>query len=372
MLTGATALIIAALLLLLYWYRRRQYILHWTASWALVALSMLTTVPTYSHVKIAAAVYGFSQFLGIIGALMLVLSADAFRSRPRVPRRAYAMMLLPVLLWFVLAPLALEVTSVFAPGHIMIAGAQVAAAVAHFALLGQARLLGAAAIGMTMMGLAGASVWMALGVAGPNAPAAGAPMFVTLGLYLVAALGMQLMTFEDMTYELRLTNHRLEAAQSELRTLVTTDALTGCRNRRYFDEIIDHELARHRRYKLPLSMLFIDVDRFKTINDTLGHEAGDRVLQTVAAFLVQHVREADYVFRWGGDEFLILMSCTEAEASRKAMQLQTAFAVAAKSERLPRGVGLSVGSAAVPAATRDVMTIIKRADERMYAAKRRR
>ena len=92
-------------------------------------------------------------------------------------------------------------------------------------------------------------------------------------VFLVTALGMQLMTFEDMTYELRRTNRRLESAQSELRQLVITDALTGMRNRRFFDEVIGRELQRHRRYGTPLSIVFIDVDRFKVINDTLGHDS---------------------------------------------------------------------------------------------------
>ena len=82
---------------------------------------------------------------------------------------------------------------------------------------------------------------------------------------------MQLMTFEDMTCELRRANSRLESAQTELRQLVVTDALTGCRNRRFFDEVIARELNGHRRYGTPLSLLFVDIDQFKTINDTLGH-----------------------------------------------------------------------------------------------------
>ena len=88
---------------------------------------------------------------------------------------------------------------------------------------------------------------------------------------------------------------------------------------------MDRELQRHERFKLPLSLLFIDIDRFKAINDTLGHEAGDRVLQYVARFLKRHIREADYVFRWGGDEFLVLITCTEDEARRKAAVLKAEF-----------------------------------------------
>ena len=66
--------------------------------------------------------------------------------------------------------------------------------------------------------------------------------------------------------------------------MVITDPLTGCRNRRFFDEIIGRELQRHQRYGIPMSILFVDVDRFKAINDTLGHDTGDRVLREVAAF----------------------------------------------------------------------------------------
>jgi diguanylate cyclase (GGDEF)-like protein len=196
-------------------------------------------------------------------------------------------------------------------------------------------------------------------------------MLISTVVSLVAALAMQFMTFEDMTYELQRTNHRLESAQNDLRQLVITDPLTGCRNRRFFDEVIGEVLKRHRRYETPLSLLFIDIDRFKTINDTLGHETGDRVLRQVAAFLLRNIREADYVFRWGGDEFLVLMSCTEMEALKRAEDLQTLFGIAPETSALPAGVGLSVGCIEIPSRTRDVMPLVQAADERMYVNKKR-
>ena len=189
-------------------------------------------------------------------------------------------------------------------------------------------------------------------------------------LYLITALGMQLMTFEDMTWELRRTNRRLEAAQGKLRRMVITDPLTGCRNRRFFDEIIGREIQRHRRYSIPMSLLFVDIDRFKSINDTLGHDAGDRVLREVAAFLLSHIREADYVFRWGGDEFLVLLSCGEDEAGRRGAALQSEFSRYAAAASLPPGVGLSIGCAEIDDKAENIMTLIKRADERMYENKR--
>ena len=316
------------------------------------------------------AAYGLSQFLAIVGALVFVLSADAYRTRLRLGRH-HALVLLPLLIWFGLAPLALGTVAVFAPGHLLAAGGLAAAGVAHLRLLRDTRLVGAAVVGSMMLLLAVSSAWVALGADGPAGAGLERQTFVSLALYLVTALGMQLMTFEDMTYELRLTNKRLESAQSELRQLVTTDPLTGCRNRRFFDEIIGREIERHRRYHIPLSLLFVDVDRFKAINDSLGHEAGDRVLQRVAVFLVRNVREADYVFRWGGDEFLILISCREEEAVRKAYDLQKAFEESSEAASLPAGVGLSIGCAEVPATATEIMAIVKIADDRMYLDKRR-
>jgi diguanylate cyclase (GGDEF)-like protein len=367
---GATAILVAGLLLLLYFYRRRRYILFWAAGWTLTALSMLLASQTIRNSDVAAFARGASQFLGIVGALVFVVSADAYRSRPRI-RRGHTIGLLPILIWFTLTPLAIDTFDpVFAPGHLLIGGALGAAGIAHLGLLREIRLLGALLCGCMMLVTAAAHLWIAYTVASPTSAAVTEVMLLITIVFILTALGMQLMTFEDMTYELRVTNRRLESAQSELRQLVTTDALTGCRNRRYFDEVIGRELQRHRRYGVPLSIMFIDVDRFKAVNDTLGHEAGDRVLQTVAGFLTRHVREADYVFRWGGDEFLILISCPEAQALRKAQELRRAFALSEDTGTLPEGVGLSIGCVEVPIDTSDIVPLLKLADERMYQAKR--
>ena len=365
---GIATLLVAALLCLLYVYRRRTYIVCWVAGWIVTAFSLLLAVHRFASEKLGYAAYGISQFLAIVGALGFVVAADAYRARPRVVR-SYAMVLLPVFMWFALAPLALRRAGAFVPGHLLIAGALVAAGIGHLRVLRQTRLLGALVVGLTFLVIAGSHVWV-LFASRANQDISRLT-YIDVGLYLVAALGMQLMAFEDMTYELRVTNARLETAQNELRQMVTTDALTGCRNRRYFDEVIGREVQRHRRYHIPLSLVFVDIDRFKTINDTLGHDEGDRVLQRVAVFLLRNVREVDYVFRWGGDEFLILMSCREGEAVRRATALQAAFATSTDADGLPVGVGLSVGCAEVGAHDDDIVSLIKVADERMYSDKRR-
>jgi diguanylate cyclase (GGDEF)-like protein len=368
-----STLLVAGLLFLLYFYRRRAYIVCWIAGWILIAASGLIApsgllaAPEFAGEESGDVAYGISQFLAIASALLFLLSADAYRM-PLRQRRRYVLVLVPLSIWFALAPLALTTRqAIFVPGHLLTAGGLAAAGVAYLRLLRETRLLGAAVIGSAMLLLAASHVWLVIS----GDAAVNRMTLVSLALYLVTALGMQLMTFEDMTYELRLTNKRLESAQGELQQLVTTDPLTGCRNRRYFHEVISREMERHRRYHIPLSLLFVDVDRFKAINDALGHDSGDRVLQRVAVFLVRNVREADYVFRWGGDEFLILMSCREEQALHKARELQKAFASSPEPASLPSGVGLSVGCAEVPPDATDIMAIVKIADERMSRDKKR-
>jgi diguanylate cyclase (GGDEF)-like protein len=359
--------VIATLLLLLYIYRRRTYILWWMWGWFALSLGSMISSEHLRSEKVEAMAFGLAQFLRIVAGLLFVVATDAYRQAPRL-RRFYGMVLLPVAIWFTLAPAALGSVAVFAPGFLLVAGSMASAGVAHLLLARQSRLLGAALVGAILIAFAGLNAWIATLSALPS----GQSLMLTLVLFLLAALGMQLMTFEDMTFELRRTNRRLEAAQSDLRQAVITDVLTGTRNRRFFDEVIGREMQRHRRYQTPLSIVFIDIDHFKVINDTLGHETGDRVLREVAWFLLRHIREADYVFRWGGDEFLVLISCGEQEAIRRGRELQEAFAKSPQLADLPPGVALSIGCVEVAADATDIMPFVQVADERMYVDKKRR
>ena len=90
---------------------------------------------------------------------------------------------------------------------------------------------------------------------------------------------MHLLIFEDLIDELRTAGRRARPrGRDEMKAMAVTDPLTGCYNRRFLDEIAHHELQQHRRYELPLSLLYLDIDHFKAINDTRGHHTGDRVL----------------------------------------------------------------------------------------------
>ena len=94
----------------------------------------------------------------------------------------------------------------------------------------------------------------------------------------------------------------------QVKSLAIRDALTGLYNYGYFREAAPHEVEKSRRYKTPLSLLFLDIDNFKQVNDTLGHSKGDKIMRQVAAILKQGIRQADLLCRYGGDEFVMLLS----------------------------------------------------------------
>ena len=96
----------------------------------------------------------------------------------------------------------------------------------------------------------------------------------------------------------------------QVKSMAIRDALTGLYNYGYFKEALHYEVEKSRRYKTPLSLLFLDIDDFKQINDTLGHLKGDKIMRQVAAILKQGIRQADLLCRYGGDEFVMLLSQT--------------------------------------------------------------
>lgn len=367
------ALVLATLLVGLFAYRRRTYILQWASGWLLVAISLALLSREWPTVALGRVVVGFAQLAHVGAALLFLLSADNFRQKPRFnPKDAWY--LLPVALWFSLAPLALGVTSVIVPGYVLAMALYGVASIAYILLLRRTRLVGAGVIGVTLMLITFVHGWLAQegtqNPAGWDASALAALIPASL-LAIASVVGMHVLVFEDLTWELRQTNRRLEAAHVELEHLVITDPLTGCYNRRFFLEVINREVQRHRRYNTPLSVLFVDVDRFKAVNDTLGHEAGDAALKLVAEFLRKNVREADFLFRWGGDEFLMLLTCGQAEAESKGAELRRVFAEWVGDRDYPQGFGLSVGAAELPPDRADFLSVIKDADARMYREKTR-
>ena len=117
-----------------------------------------------------------------------------------------------------------------------------------------------------------------------------------------------------------------------------------------------------------MTVVFIDVNHFKRLNDTLGHDRGDAVLWMIGDLLRAHVRQSDYAIRWGGDEFLLLLSCVEEEALSKAAALKAAFERERANTALPDYLGLSVGVALV-SPEEGLRAAIRVADSRMYGDK---
>ncbi len=157
-----------------------------------------------------------------------------------------------------------------------------------------------------------------------------------------------------------------------LRRLATRDQLTGLLNRREFDRILEEEEERSQRFGRPLSLVLVDVDRFKTINDTHGHPVGDVVLREVARRLAQEVRTVDRVARVGGEEFALIIMESDSDAAfetaRRACVAVEREPIMVR-ETLPLSVTVSAGSATMPGDARSAEELIAAADKALYAAK---
>ena len=167
---------------------------------------------------------------------------------------------------------------------------------------------------------------------------------------------------------------RLRTNVAKSMEMAVTDPLTGLYNRRHMDNQLEIQLANASVRGSPLSILTLDVDFFKPINDTHGHDVGDRVLKELARRLKEQVRTIDLCFRVGGEEFLILLPGTE---------LQVGFTVAERLRRIiaatpfdvransgPLAITVSIGVAGYEAAADTPEIVLKRADDALYKAKR--
>lgn len=169
-----------------------------------------------------------------------------------------------------------------------------------------------------------------------------------------------------------LTSSNIEAQyHEEIYRLTTTDGLTSVYNKRYFLEALDREMGRCFRYTRPLTLVMIDIDHFKKINDTHGHLAGDTVLKQVAGLLVANVRKEDIFARYGGEEFgLILPEVTLDGAHVLSEKLRALIAeghFAFEGQQIP--VTISIGIAALPTESIGLDGFIGKADAALYDAK---
>jgi diguanylate cyclase (GGDEF)-like protein len=170
-------------------------------------------------------------------------------------------------------------------------------------------------------------------------------------------------------FALALANLRL---RETLRGQSIRDPLTGLFNRRYMEETLDRELRRAERERRALSLILLDIDRFKSFNDTFGHEAGDTVLASLGALLRSTLRAGDVACRYGGEEFvLILPAASLADAHRRAEEIRESIRGLRVSlgGRPLEAVRCSMGVAAFPEHGEEGDALLRAADAALYRAK---
>jgi len=199
----------------------------------------------------------------------------------------------------------------------------------------------------------------------------------SFGVFQVASSETDAFSDQDVRLLELLLRHTAQAIerirlQNELVSQANHDPLTGVYNRRYFNQVIEQELARSKRYERTIGFLMIDVNRFKELNDRFGHQTGDEVLKAVAGLLRDEVRESDLVVRYGGDEFLIVLMETEGEYETIKDRIVAAVAKRNETNELvPFPVTLSIGNAHWdPREDLSIEAVLAEADRSMYAVKR--
>lgn len=163
----------------------------------------------------------------------------------------------------------------------------------------------------------------------------------------------------------------LERTIASLRNQASRDGLTGLYNRRMLDDLLQQFVAQCDTDKKPLAMLMLDMDFFKELNDTRGHAAGDELLRSVGQIISSTIRDGDVAFRYGGDEFVILLpSCDAAPAQRVGERLQSLVQSLTSTYKMVRKPGLSIGVATLAELTEPTAAnLIRLADRRMYEFK---
>jgi diguanylate cyclase (GGDEF)-like protein len=165
---------------------------------------------------------------------------------------------------------------------------------------------------------------------------------------------------------------QLQESEAQLRQLSIRDSLTGLFNRRYMEETLTRELRRAREKRLPLSIIMIDLDFFKRFNDTYGHPAGDAMLSTMGKLLRTQIQGAEFVCRYGGEEFLVVLPETTSELAQiraEALRQQAPATHVLYDGRIFEGVTLSLGVAVYPEDGITSAELLQAADSAMYRAK---
>jgi diguanylate cyclase (GGDEF)-like protein/PAS domain S-box-containing protein len=197
---------------------------------------------------------------------------------------------------------------------------------------------------------------------------AGSHTDITDRMEYEAQLETQMLQLNEAHVQLEIEQAKLRELNAHLEKLATTDGLTGLKNHRAFQEHLEQEIERARRYNYSLSLALLDVDKFKAYNDTFGHPAGDQVLKQVGATLLKTARKSDLPARYGGEEFAVILPHTDkAGALRFAERLRKAIE---KIKDPNRAISASLGVATLTPVMADRAELIAQADAALYASKK--
>ena len=189
--------------------------------------------------------------------------------------------------------------------------------------------------------------------------------------YLTQVFNHMVASLKQGREEISAANNSLLETNKVLHRLSITDSLTGLYNRNHIMELLDREIARAARYNQPLAVLMLDIDYFKKVNDTYGHQTGDIVMGRLAKSLQESVRECDYAGRYGGEEFLIILPSSNilggAVIAERIRHNIGSLQIPAGGQNL--SVTVSIGVACYPDHGDDVESIVRKADDALYATK---
>ncbi|MBK7767945.1 MAG: diguanylate cyclase [Sulfuritalea sp.] len=188
-----------------------------------------------------------------------------------------------------------------------------------------------------------------------------------------STLDRQKMTLEEANAALHNQIQKIDDLREKLREQANRDSLTGLFNRRYLEGTLERERARCRREGAPLTMLMIDVDHFKMVNDDYGHQAGDEVLRVLGKLLLENARTEDIVCRYGGEEFLLVLPKMPLDIAldRAAQLLKFVQETSVSYGEMRIRTTVSIGVATTPAHADSAEALLKCADKALYQAKAR-
>jgi diguanylate cyclase (GGDEF)-like protein len=343
----------------LFWRDRRGYLRDWAAGYAFTAASILL-LSSGDGSAVLPALLG--NLAALAGTLRLQAGTRAFTGAPRRPIDPAVLGTFALtFLYFTFGMDSLRArvaASSFAQGLVLADAAVILLRSVTRATWPTRAVSGAAMLAFAAAHLTRSGAALLNALSGDLVRAHG-ELFVAAAVVLAAsALGLSTMHAQSL--------------QEQLARLARVDQLTGLLNRRSLEEAAQREVDRAVRSEEPLWVFMIDIDHFKKVNDRLGHQAGDRVLQQVAAALASTLRPYDALGRYGGEEFaLVLPGVGSSAAVVIADRLRAAVKLAARGEtRASAEVTASVGAAQLAEGEADWYAALGRADEAMYEAKR--